>query len=256
MAENQAVAESVNAEQLTNHLTEFVDSRIRENQKSPEELADELSEHLDQGVSEEDVQRMIEEADIGGGGGGGSNEDVSTEVRNVRLTNSPTHTTSIDTGVPQGEMHPYGDWGVIVTVEEPVHWRSTVIVPAEAGKTNLQIYSMNYSEGETYEPTGIHATREITHSSGQQTVYPDVILPEGQFFICRDPDQTVPMREIMTDVNWNDFNQHNVPIEVECSWRINADYRPGTDGFQKYKNRGWDQLYYYFGNPKFGFQGE
>lgn len=258
---------SVTGTVSADELTEFVDSRISQHKLSPEELAADINEfitHPDQGLTEEDVRDLINEE-------GGSDEDDSTEddstpdttdedlseqIENVRLTNSPKHTASIDTGVPEGEYHDYGNWGVIVTVDQPVHWRSTVINAEESGMTKLQIFEMDYSEGETYSLQEVHATRELDHDSGQQTVYPDVILPEGQYFICRDPENVTPMREVNTGVNWEDFNQHNVPITVEASWRANANYQPGNPEYEKYQQRNWDQLYYYFGNPKFGFQGE
>lgn len=193
---------------------------------------------------------------------GGVSEETEAEIKstlqNLRVAGNPNHTRRIETGTPAGDYHLYGDWGMIITVPETVHWRSAVVVAGNAGLTRLQIYEMEFEEGETYDLGDIVATRDIQHESGPQEIYPDVTLEPGQYFVSRDPELVEPMRRVLTDVDWEQFNsEHDLPVRVEASWRAHADYTPDNPVFdEKYKANAWDRRLYYFGDMEFGFQGQ
>lgn len=193
-----------------------------------------------------------------GGISDATESEFQETLKNLRVSSNPAHTRRIQTGVPDGEYHPFGDWGFVITVPETVHWRSAVIDAESAGLTRLQIYEFEFVEGETYNLGDLAATRDIHHEQGAQEIYPDVTLEAGQYFISRDPENVQPMRRVATDVDWETFNdEHDLPVRVEASWRANADYQPGNAVFEeKYRANNWDRRLYYFGNMEFGFQGE
>lgn len=204
------------------------------------------------------AEKAIEDLRNSGGGGGIGEERraaIDRELRYLRLTGRPTHRAIIDTGVPGGEYHPYGDWGQIITCHDDVRWISAVVDCESSGMTKLVVEEIDYTEGEEYDLGDVHATVELNHKeSGLSVINPDIALPEGQYFISRDTDMVVPMRRVMTDVDWETVNQsHTIPVTVECSWRARANYEPGTSEFQRYRENNWHRRLYYFGDMEFGF---
>lgn len=206
------------------------------------------------------VEQRLDGLDTGGGGGISEDQTaaIDRELTNLRLIGRPKHRAMIHTGVPGGEYHPFGDWGQIITVHDDVQWRSAVVDVESPGVTKLIVEEMTYDEGNVYELGDVHATVELKHrEAGVQEINPNISLPVGQYFVTRDTDMVVPMRRVMTDVDWDVFNQgNNVPVTVECSWRARANYELGTSEFEKYRDNNWHRRMYYFGDMEFSFMGD
>lgn len=208
----------------------------------------------------------IEERDWDSGGYGGDGDsdsglddatqaEIEQELEYLRLTGRPKHRSTIATGVPEGDYHSPGDWGQIVTVHDPVHWTTAVVDAETEGVTELVVYEMDYVPEETYDLGDVHQTVELHHDAGTQEVYTGITLPAGQYFITRDSEKVEAMRRVQTDVDWAEFNAGNdVPITFECSWRAFANYRPGGDNWEKYRNNDWHRRLYYWANMEFGHQ--
>lgn len=216
----------------------------------------------------------IEERDWDSGGGssgdGGLDDETQAEIEQelayLRLTGRPKHRSTIATGHPEGDYHAPGDWGQIVTVHDPVHWTTAIVDAETEGVTELVVYEMEYEapvfnengeviEGGIYDLGDVHQTVELHHDAGIQEVYPNVTLPEGQYFVTRDSEEVQPMRRVQTDIDWDEFNANNdVPITFECSWRAFANYRPGGENWSKYRENDWDKRLYYWSEMEFGHQ--
>lgn len=224
---------------------------------------------LERGVSEEQVSEMINaaigELDTGVGNGppgdtSGLESRVDQELQRVRLASDPNHVAHVPTGEHQDQsFHPYGAWGTIVSADQAVHWRSADVYAESQGTTRLEIIEMDYTEAETYNLGKTHATRQLQLDGGLETVYPEVTIPEGTFFITRDSENptedVVGLKRVARDVDWQALNEsHDIPIRFRASWQIGR--QPGTDAFTQYRDSGWQNLLHYYARPEFGYLDE
>lgn len=253
---------SLTADEVRAIVAEELDTIRAELDRHTNEFADAYTriDGLDQRVT------ALEERDGGsggngggGGGGGGLGDDTRAEIEQelayLRLTGRPKYRSTITAGAPEGGYHVPGDWGQIVTVHDPVHWTTAITDAETGGETELVVYEIDYVPEETYDLGDVHQSVELHHDAGVQEVYPNITLPEGQYFVTRDSEKVQPMRRVQTDVDWEAFNAgHDVPLTVECSWRAFANYRPGGENWQKYRENDWHRRLYYWSEMEFGHQ--
>lgn len=176
-------------------------------------------------------------------------ERLEATRRRVEVASNPDVVATLETGAPDEGYHPYESWGPIVRVDEPLQWRSAVIDAEQPGSATLLVYEIEYEQGATYEPGELVAAREITAQGGPERVPIEVTLEPGHYFVTRT-DDPVPMRRVAVDVDWDELDDPDLPLRLECSWQLGR--KPGTEAFDRYIERGWDRVLHYFGDLEIG----
>lgn len=215
---------------------------------------------VDQALTE--IESAVEELPASGGEGGAVPDEALERIertrRHVELASSPAHVAGIETGTHQDESaHPYGNWGVIATATEPVHWRTASVHAADSGTVRLGVFEMDYERDATYTLGEGVATRELDVDEGEQTVHPEITLPAGTHFITRDSedptaDTVVPLKRVREGVDWDAMNDgHEIPLTFEESWQVGR--QPGTNEFEQLRSEGWDRVLHNWAEWEVGF---
>lgn len=214
-------------------------------------------------ISRLDIDEIADEAASRIDSSGGNVDEELAEIRNARkrlsLAGEPNHVRTLFDGDHEDDgYHEYGGWGLVVSPDKDVVWRSATVNAEQSGSFMLEVFDMEFEWNETYEVGDQLKSQQINlKKSGLNTIRPDIVLEEGEtYFITRDSanprNVDVNLKRGARDVVWGEL-EHDVPIDFNSAWQMGRG-QPGTDEYEEFRNKNWHLILHNFRDMEFGYK--
>lgn len=181
----------------------------------------------------------------------GESERPSGTVESV----DSRHVETLGGGGPDGSYHANDNWGNLLDVSEPVHYRGFEIDVNESGRVRFEVYNAD-DLGDVMDADP-DAVREYHIESGGDWFPIDVTLDEGKWFVCR---RTSSAHDHLPDIGvrragpfemWDELNDTDAPVEFTRGWSFEIPHN--SSRADNYEASGWAEYNYFQFRPEFGW---